>query len=97
MGIRGLDAWLTPPPDEEGPCAVCGNGVDYCICPECDECGCYGDPHCYDHHGLVRSAEQVASLAAAEARWQAEAEREAAFAEDSKSAVLAIGEDDCER
>lgn len=40
-----FDAWLTT--DPEGPCDVCGEFVDSCICPECPECGAQGDPHCY--------------------------------------------------
>lgn len=64
MSICGLASL-----DEEGLCAVCGNDVDYCICPECPECGSVGDPACYDHHLLTRSAEQIASLAAAEAEY----------------------------
>ena len=52
----------------EGPCNVCGKGVDDCICPECLGCGAVGDPYCYGQHGLVRSQEQIDSRAEAEAR-----------------------------
>lgn len=57
--------WSLPPgchtlPGEEpeGPCDVCGQDVDYCICPECSECGSVGDITCYIDHGLRRSEEQ---------------------------------------
>jgi hypothetical protein len=36
----------------EEPCEVCGKMPDDCICPECPDCGEYGNPHCYD--GRVR-------------------------------------------
>jgi hypothetical protein len=76
---------------KEPPCAVCGNFSDSCICPECPVCGSQGDPACYDDtkgdpeepdfylqesHGLVRSAEQIESLRAAEAEWAAQAKAE---------------------
>jgi hypothetical protein len=48
-GINGYD----------GPCDVCGHSVDDCICPECPECGEYGNPSCYENHGLVRTTEQI--------------------------------------
>jgi hypothetical protein len=50
---------------EEGPCDVCGNFVDDCICPECPECGSHGDEWCYERHGLVRCRAQIESLAKA--------------------------------
>src|ERR1700720_3365653 len=54
---RSVFGWSYPPgcsgpPDDEGPCAVCGNGVDDCTCPECPICKTIGDPHCYRQHGL---------------------------------------------
>lgn len=57
------------------PCEVCGNFPDDCICPECPKCGNCGDPTCYDttsphYHGLVRSSEQIESLAKKEAEWE---------------------------
>jgi hypothetical protein len=58
-----------PPDDFEGPCEICGNSVDDCICPECEQCGSVGDPHCYEHHGLERSDEQRKSLAAMQKIW----------------------------
>lgn len=44
---------------EESPCDVCGQWEDACVCPECPECSAYGDPYCYEHHGLVRTFEQT--------------------------------------
>ena len=32
----------------DGPCDVCGQDVDHCICPECPVCRGVGDPICYD-------------------------------------------------
>ena len=47
MTIKGLDAWLTTPPDEpDYPCIVCGKEEDACKCPECSECGAVG---CIEH------------------------------------------------
>lgn len=85
----GMFGWSYPPGaandpsapynQQEGPCEVCGKGVDDCICPECDLCGCYGDPDCYDpylfrpgYHGLFRTKEQEDSLAVMEVKWAAE-------------------------
>ena len=73
MGIFGWSlpagCGTLPGEEDEGPCLVCGNHIDDCICPECQECGDVGNPSCYSLHGLVRTSEQVASLAAAEERW----------------------------
>lgn len=44
------------------PCAMCGQSADECCCPECPECGAYGDPHCYECHGLVRTPVQDQAL-----------------------------------
>lgn len=54
---------------EDGPCAVCGRSIDACLCPECPTCGAQGDPSCYDHHDLTRSAFQIASYREAVERW----------------------------
>jgi hypothetical protein len=58
------------------PCEVCGGNPDAdnheqtpCICPECPECGEYGNPNCYEAHGLRRNATQEAQLADQEAKW----------------------------
>lgn len=51
--------------DDEGPCDVCGQQVDMCLCPPCPVCGQYGNPVCYDDHGLIRTQEQVNAKQAA--------------------------------
>jgi len=76
---RSIFGWSYPPgaandPNApynqvDPPCAVCGNFEEGCICPECPSCGDIGNPYCYDHHGMERSAEQVESLKAAEKLW----------------------------
>lgn len=43
----------------EGPCDICGHGVDDCVCPVCAECEAQGDRKCYREHGLMVTAEQV--------------------------------------
>ena len=43
-------------------CLVCRKPDDVCICPECPKCGSFGDPLCYEEHGLVKSPEQMASI-----------------------------------
>lgn len=58
----------------EGPCDICAQDVDSCICPECPFCGGYGDPACYLDHGLRRSEEQKFLKEIAERQW-AEAAR----------------------
>ena|SRR6267154_4781490 len=40
-------------------CEVCGEAVDDCICPECPKCGEYGNPKCYNKHGLIPTFQQV--------------------------------------
>ena len=62
----GVTSSMLPGNQPEGPCEVCGLPVDDCICPECPECGCQGDPECYDKHGLVLTEEQKASKAKAD-------------------------------
>ena len=76
--MRSIFGWSLPPGcsmqdinalSEEGPCAVCGQYEDCCICPECRECSSVGDPACYEHHGLARTDQQVsAALIAYRAR-----------------------------
>lgn len=71
---RHLFGWSYPPGAEndpnapwnqqEGPCAVCGQFVDDCVCPECPKCGAIGDPGCYsdfhaERHGMEMSDEQI--------------------------------------
>lgn len=78
MGIFG---WSLPPGcgklpgEEEYPCDLCGEFPDNCICPECPTCGSVGDVACYDpnsrhFHGMVRSQEQILTLAHNEALWE---------------------------
>jgi hypothetical protein len=68
--------WSYPPGcngtpfDDDSPCMVCGKFEDECICPECPKCGSVGDLKCYEEHGLVRTQEQIDSLAAAEESWK---------------------------
>lgn len=66
---RGIFGWSLPPgvsmrdidPDP-GPCQVCGRDPSGdCLCPECPTCGVFGDPECYEKHGLVRTPEQIES------------------------------------
>ena len=64
------------------PCEVCGKMPDACICPECPECGQFGNPECYTKHGLVMTQEQIDSLGAAKAEWAAQAEADNAYAEE---------------
>jgi hypothetical protein len=46
----------------EAPCDVCGLWCEECICPECPVCQTYGDPKCYEEHGMRRSKAQIDSL-----------------------------------
>jgi hypothetical protein len=81
MGIFG---WSYPPGaandpnapynQTDQPCEVCGKFPDNCICPECPNCGAYGDPHCYDNHGLVRTEAQTCSYAEYEEQQRQEQE-----------------------
>ena len=85
---RSIFGWDYPPGaandprapwnQEDGPCAVCGNDVDDCICPECPECGSHGDPDCYEKHGLTRSDAQIKSLAEREEQWAEDSAAQAA-------------------
>jgi hypothetical protein len=50
-----------PPYDDEGPCEICGKSVEDCICPECQDCGAVGDPHCYKYHGMTLTKAQIES------------------------------------
>ena len=65
---------------EEGPCEICGRFSVDCICPECPTCECVGDPTCYKEHGLVRTKEQIDSLANAESQWEQEAREDEEYA-----------------
>ena len=79
-----------PPNTDENPCAVCGQGINDCICPECPVCEVQGNPLCYDGpHGMKRSPEQKRLLAKyqdwleEERRLDAQSEAEEAMAEMS--------------
>jgi len=41
--------------DYDPPCEICGKFPEDCICPECPVCGNYGDPKCYQEHGLIKT------------------------------------------
>lgn len=52
------EAWGEPP---DSYCETCGCEVTDCICPECPVCGEFGDPKCYEDHGLVETEGQIQS------------------------------------
>jgi hypothetical protein len=60
------------------PCDMCGLDVDSeeCICEECPVCGAYGDPYCYEHHGMPYNMAQYMTLKEQEAKWEEEARAE---------------------
>ena len=65
------------PWDQDGPCIICERSYDgACICPVCPECGETGDLLCYQEHGMVESAFQIASRHEALERYRREAEAE---------------------
>lgn len=79
----GVTTSMLPGNEPVGPCEVCGGDPEAlidapngCICPECPECGTWGDPQCYETHGLVRTEGQIAGRAQLDAELRAEAERE---------------------
>ena len=62
MGIFG---WSYPPgcsgpPEHDIYCQVCGEHEDKCDCPECEICGDFGNPECYEKHGLIKGKEMTA-------------------------------------
>ena len=60
-----------PGDEPDPPCEVCGGYPELdCICPECPVCGTFGDPLCYEKHGLVRTSEQIEQLARKEKEWE---------------------------
>ena len=71
-----------PPEYDDQPCEICGLFPDDCICPECPTCSAFGDPKCYENHGLERSQEQVQSLARQQDEWCEQIERENAYADE---------------
>jgi len=70
---RDIDAAL----GLDQPCEVCGKLEEDCICPECPVCHAHGDPKCYEHHGLVRTEEQIDSLEEMHVDIEADAKAEA--------------------
>jgi len=73
----GIFGWSYPPGvtsvpgDYDEPCEVCGGMPDDdCICPECPECGAYGDPFCYENHGMIKTQMQKDYLAVKEKEWE---------------------------
>jgi hypothetical protein len=64
----------------EGPCAVCGQALEACVCPECGTCGAQGDPKCYADHGLrLSKAQEIARSQVREAQLIMQIEEEKAF------------------
>lgn len=60
---RSIFGWSYPPgaandpnapynQTDDGPCVVCAQPIDDCICPECPVCGEPGNPKCYRIDGL---------------------------------------------
>ena len=98
--------WSLPPgcsmrdidPDP-GPCQVCGRDPDGdCLCPECPTCGAYGDPKCYESHGLVRTPEQIASRKAYDDACERDAKVQAAAdAEYERTSMQAWEQEDPEQ
>ncbi len=91
----GKFGWSLPPgcgtlpgEEDEGPCMMCGNSIDNCICPSCPVCTDVGNPKCYEQHGMERSKEQIDSLAAFEKQWAednaAQADAEAKINQEEK-------------
>lgn len=88
----GLFGWDLPPgctmadieraAGGDGPCEVCGEHVDDCICPECPTCGVQGDPGCYEAHSLVRTTAQRNGRALLDAVLADEARRESEGLDD---------------
>jgi len=77
---RNIFGWDLPPGvtdsmlpgSEDFPCDICGgfSNADECICPECPECGSYGDTLCYEKHGLVRTQEQKQIEQLSQKKWE---------------------------
>lgn len=65
-----------PSQHQEGPCNVCCQPTDHCICPPCPICHSVGDPRCYGEvpraHGLLPDKRQQISRALAVAYKQLE-------------------------
>lgn len=83
---RSIFGWSYPPgcsgpPDEEPICVICNGNVDAneCVCHECPVCGSYGDPYCYEHHGMVQTFKQIKQSMYFEMLWEEEAKGEAKY------------------
>lgn len=95
MGIFG---WSYPPGaandpnapwnQQDEPCEVCGEFPDNCICPECPVCTEIGNKDCYEHHGLVRTQEQIDSLAKKEAEWEEKCRRDNEAADEAIKTIF---------
>lgn len=86
----GVTVSMLPGNEPVGPCDVCAGDPEALIdapkavsAPECPECGAWGDPQCYENHGLVRTEGQILNRAKYEAEQQEEMNQDvlAAFAE----------------
>jgi hypothetical protein len=82
--MRSVFGWSLPPGVRasdfdvvDGPCEMCGNFIDQCICPECPVCKAMGLNTCYRDHGLVQVPAQRAGRQMREAEEQREREAEA--------------------
>lgn len=83
---------------DEGPCEVCRNDVDSCLCPECPECHVAGNPKCYSKNHLVLSQEQKSNADRMEKRWAEDADAEAAYwrkidADEAAANEAALGQE----
>jgi hypothetical protein len=81
-----LFGWSYPPDDSDEICDVCGSYIDDCFCPECQKCGSYGDPKCYESHGLTRSVEQIENRKKLDEYIQKELEEETKYNENNQNA-----------
>jgi len=84
----------------EGPCEMCGGDpeshikANQCICPECPECGGFGDPSCYGQGHLPYNMAQYMQLKELEQQWEEEARGEAdGMYEDYKEAESILDEE----
>ena len=77
MGIFGWDypagCSSTPFDEPDPPCAICGEDIEVCSCPECPICGDIGNPRCYLDHGMRRTELQKFTLECAERQWEEDA------------------------
>ena len=72
--------YYDPPEMEDPPCETCGNHIDDCVCPECQECGDVGNLMCYREYGLKYTAEQIEGIEHINQLRREEAEREEEWA-----------------